>query len=259
MMDFGDDICGGFNFTGRAPAGVLDRVAGLRLPLCPHKRYPAQSFRISLGIVERVNSDINAYLFTFGDMAELNLDASPYDSFTIEVPIRFTVADGDIEYGRYTPGIGAIAFHFHPDGLWLERRMGPKPETWAEMGWNEHRAYLASVYRAVLCVLLATPNVVKTREKDKLLCLGIGKGRGAKYTTSLSIGKVEYEDDGISVPGVEPRDVRPHLRRGHIRNQVCGEGRAERKRIFVPPCFVNGDPSFHPKRDHYEVRLATRA
>lgn len=33
--------------------------------------------------------------------------------------------------------------------------------------------------------------------------------------------------------------MRPHLRAGHTRNQVCGVGRAERKIVFVPPCLVN--------------------
>jgi hypothetical protein len=35
------------------------------------------------------------------------------------------------------------------------------------------------------------------------------------------------------------KTVRPHRRRGHYRMQVHGAGRSERKRIRVPPCFVN--------------------
>lgn len=35
------------------------------------------------------------------------------------------------------------------------------------------------------------------------------------------------------------RTLRPHWRRGHLRMQVCGAGRSQRKLLFVPPCLIN--------------------
>ena len=50
--------------------------------------------------------------------------------------------------------------------------------------------------------------------------------------------------------------VRPHLRRGHLRNQRIGEGRKEVKQIFIQPVFVNADDGWiENQRKEYRVRL----
>jgi hypothetical protein len=48
---------------------------------------------------------------------------------------------------------------------------------------------------------------------------------------------------------------RTHLRRGHVRNQACGPGYSEHKKIWVKPALVNSDGELFD-RDEYEVRGA---
>ena len=50
---------------------------------------------------------------------------------------------------------------------------------------------------------------------------------------------------------------RPHLRRGHIRNQHYGEGNKEIKKIFIQPVFVNADEGWiENQRKAYVVKAA---
>jgi hypothetical protein len=113
---------------------------------------------------------------------------------------------------------------------------------------------LVSDLVAVLIVLLATKNVQKTVKENKLAKLGIGKNPYT-HTTTLSIGKVTERTDGVK--GDEPRgEVRPHLRRGHIRNQHYGPNNQFKKQIFVQPVFVNADKGWVAERTAYNVRRA---
>ena len=77
---------------------------------------------------------------------------------------------------------------------------------------------------AYLIVALAARNIVKTTKENKLAKLGIGKKNqknNYKYTTSVTIGKItETLGTGDSTKG--GWKVRPHLRRGHIREQHYG-------------------------------------
>lgn len=69
-------------------------------------------------------------------------------------------------------------------------------------------------------------------------------------TTYISIGRITEtyrSKDGSRGP------VRPHLRRGHVRRQRYGEGRAEIKRIFIPPVFVNADKEWIAESKKYKL------
>lgn len=110
----------------------------------------------------------------------------------------------------------------------------------------------------LLIVLLATKNVVKTRTKDKLLAMGIGKHKNNMrplYTTTLTLPKPEHmETEGPVTPGTSPR---PHLRRGHIRNQKHGPKLQFIKRIWIEPVFVNADENFVSSRTAYNTKEST--
>lgn len=98
---------------------------------------------------------------------------------------------------------------------------------------------MASYYLLTLVVLLATKNATKTTEKIKKHGPKSRKRpREYDYITTIKIGKItetmRSEGDGSST-------VRPHLRRGHIRNQRVGKGLTEVKSIFIHPVFVNAD------------------
>jgi hypothetical protein len=66
----------------------------------------------------------------------------------------------------------------------------------------------------------------------------------------LNIGKITetYRSNENSSGG----NVRPHLRRGHIRLQRYGEDFKEVKKIFIQPMFVNADKEWIEKQKTYK-------
>ena len=106
-----------------------------------------------------------------------------------------------------------------------------------------------------LMVLLATNNAQKTTEKIKKHGPKSRKRpREYDYITTIKIGKItetqRRDGDGQS-------SVRPHLRRGHIRNQRVGKGLSEVKLIFIQPCFINDDESgLHHDYEKWLEKLA---
>lgn len=111
---------------------------------------------------------------------------------------------------------------------------------------------------ATLIVLLATKNIEKQTTETKLQKLkNKTRKRGSTYRysgiTTLRIGKIVDSSDTI----LNSRDpVRPHLRRGHIRNQRFGEGYKESRQIFIQPVFVNADDGWiENQRKEYRVKL----
>lgn len=102
-----------------------------------------------------------------------------------------------------------------------------------------------------LIVLLATKNVIKTTVRNRLAKFGVGKQR-AEYVTTLSIGTITETEYEHGTPS--GREVRPHLRRGHIRNQRHGPELIFVKKIWVQPVFVNSDREYVPaERVAYNV------
>ena len=118
----------------------------------------------------------------------------------------------------------------------------------------------ADALLTTLNVMLATRNVEKDvahnpkRYKDPMSKGGIKQIRNKdyEYITIIKIGKIvdTMRSDGHRGP------VRPHLRRGHVRNQRIGEGRKEVKQIFIQPVFVNADDGWiENQRKEYRIKL----
>lgn len=129
----------------------------------------------------------------------------------------------------------------------------PGPEATAVPG--ERLAGTIAPNRLVdgLITLLATKNAVKERRESKLAALGIGKRnplRRFRYSTTITVPE-ELEADPEHPP--TGRTVCPHLRRGHIRRQHYGPGRAYVKQVWIEPCFVNADPGFVSTRAAYNL------
>lgn len=104
------------------------------------------------------------------------------------------------------------------------------------------------VFMTVL-VLLAARNTVKTVKHNKLAKLGIGKNPHV-YTTTISLGRITETEGGAVGEGVSRR---PHLRRGHVRNQHYGPRLELVKKVFIQPVFVNADPEWLSKRTAYRI------
>ena len=124
---------------------------------------------------------------------------------------------------------------------------------------NEFRAteaqfyVLADMTVKLLIVLLATKNI----EKDVQTCNKPNSRNRreqtlSKYssTTTISIGKISKTMRSANGTG---GPVRPHLRRGHIRNQPHGPGNSEVRRIFIQPMFINADQGWIDTKKEYRV------
>ena len=111
---------------------------------------------------------------------------------------------------------------------------------------------LGSFFLHALVSLLATKNAQKITEKIKKHGPKSRKRpREYDYITTIKIGKITETQRG---DGDGQSSVRPHLRRGHIRNQRVGKGLSEVKPIFIQPCFINADESWiNNQRKEYRI------
>ena len=106
----------------------------------------------------------------------------------------------------------------------------------------------------VLIVMLATKNVVKKVETcNKPNSRKRREKSLSKYSsvTTISIGKITETKRSSGGGG---GSIRPHLRRGHIRNQLIGKGRSDVKRIFIQPMFVSADQGWIDEQKEYRVK-----
>lgn len=117
---------------------------------------------------------------------------------------------------------------------------------------------MAKCIHMTLIVLLATKNIEKNEIRNKQMMAG--KFNGAQVyrkdypiTTTLTIGKITENHESVGTGST----VRPHLRRGHIRNQHYGPNNEMTKKIFIQPVFVNADEGWVANREAYNVRMAS--
>ncbi len=118
---------------------------------------------------------------------------------------------------------------------------------------NQHWAHVQICF--ALIVLLATRNVEKNRVENTRSSASAKRRNAsqyASYTTTIRIGQIT-KSYGASDGSGGPK--RPHLRRGHVRNQRVGEGRKDTKQIFISPIFVNADKGWvESQRKAYIVK-----
>jgi len=162
-------------------------------------------------------------------------------SSKFEIIFVYSIEDGTTFYNAYTSKNGMDFLPFD------EYSQSHFEETAKFFDWS------SSVLEQVLIVLLATKNI----KRDVQICNKPNSRKRreqtlSKYssTTTISIGKISQTMRSANGTG---GPVRPHLRRGHIRNQPYGTGRLEVKRIFIQPMFVNADQGWIDTQKEYRV------
>lgn len=114
--------------------------------------------------------------------------------------------------------------------------------------------FFSDLFFSALIALLATKNVEKHTEIVKKHGVKSQKRpREYKYVTTIKIGKIT---ETLRSNATSRGPVRAHLRRGHIRNQRCGEGFKEVKQVFIQPVFVNADDGWiENQRKEYRIKV----
>ncbi len=218
-------------------------------------------------------------LATYKDMHELGIASPPFPDLTIQVPCGAiiyvngkgnfdAIADSSpndwqaqelrdapvrFEYTDCNPEKGEAGIKLEIRGRWVDllefALTLPEPEPF----WLSAQALAGELIR-LLVVSLATRNVERVTKQNRLAKFGIGKDKNFTYVTTLRIGKITISE-GESSPTGETR--RPHLRRGHIRNQHYGPKNQYSKRVWIEPIFVNGfSDADNAHRERYNVRAS---
>lgn len=114
--------------------------------------------------------------------------------------------------------------------------------------------FFCALFFSTLIALLATKNVEKHTEiVKKHGAKSKKRPREYKYVTTIKIGKIT---ETLRSSATSRGPVRAHLRRGHIRNQRCGEGFKEVKQVFIQPVFVNADDGWiENQRKEYRIKM----
>jgi hypothetical protein len=204
------------------------------------------------------------------DMVELKIYRPPFSSFCIQVKShclqtawvqaknskRVHEPKMEFIFNFYLPNLMyyescEIDFFVSTNGIDFKNL---KPENFVnEAEAQQEVEWMATTSMMALIVLLATKNIHKDVETcNKPNSRNRREQTLSKYssTTTISIGKISQtmrSEGGTGGP------VRPHLRRGHIRHQRCGEGRLEVKKIFIQPMFINADQGWIDTQKEYRV------
>jgi hypothetical protein len=138
-----------------------------------------------------------------------------------------------------------------------ESRLTPREREIARASLEIRLQGMGLSLRNILIVLLATRNAIKTRTKDKLLALGIGKRKLRNnnkplYTTTITVPALPAPKVAGKPTG---RTVAAHLRRGHKRDQRWGPRLQFVKAVWIAPCFVNADDTYISTRVAYNTNL----
>lgn len=238
--------------------------------------WPKQCFRLSSELIDSVSEEeLNA---TFADMEKLGIANDPYDEYDIRVPewkaMSVTRKDGT----KFQPSDTGheLVLRYQPTGndIFIEGKTAMRSlfefvkdeidngkNAEKALDWHQQQtSKMLGQYRKLLIVLLGTRNIVKEIKRSGLARLGIGKSKKRyEYTTTLKIGRIEIEAETETASSSTGIKVRPHLRRGHIRNQRFGPNNELKTQIWIKPVFVNADQQWIGARTAYNVSLTRGA
>ena len=229
-------------------------------------------FRLSDEILECF--DMDDVVATYEDMHRMDLDRDPYDYYCVEVNTKFILNFSQflgMQNGNYEEAMNSAAkwkwvFHYkiYEDYTYTGEVFVTLPSgkifNYSELSTidencEETISIIEESLKCFLILLLATKNIDKRTLSNNKRSVSPRSQKDAKHyshTTTIRIGKITetYTSD---VGG--GRNVRPHLRRGHIRTQHFGKGNAETKKIFIQPIFVNADENWINEQKTYKVKI----
>lgn len=219
---------------------------------------------------------------TYDSMAEMELAKDPFPHYCIEFSTLFFDkfwlfysekeyrSEDDLELTKWEKKLNAKSTWIL-DFLWEgpEEDQGMHIKVRSKTGYEQYffdvpesvlsqdarHDYMVVCWhiRAFLMVLLATKNVEKKTTINSPRSVSPRQKKDAQRyssTVTIKIGQITetYRNNEDNT-----RNVRPHLRRGHIRTQRFGTGRTESKKIFIQPVFVNADEDWIAAQRTYKV------
>ena len=239
----------------------------------PERDEKPHLFRLSNEILD--SFDMDDVRATYNDLVALDLDKDPYQFYAIQVNVKFLYYfskrvgfiigedDGTDDYimqsiCTFIYDLDDDGEHYHFDVFLSAKGHEVDLMNAARLAKNKEQEqfvnHSAEHLRYFLMVILATKNIEKVTKKNSLRAISPKQRKDAAkydYTTTIKIGKITetYSSGGGA------RNVRPHLRRGHIRTQHFGKGNAETKKIFIQPVFVNADEGWINEQKKYRVTI----
>ncbi|MBD2303062.1 hypothetical protein [Nostoc sp. FACHB-190] len=147
----------------------------------------------------------------------------------------------DILYWAATDGSSFFCRRFKIDGQKLSYTDAKDIDPKVVAGFNE---YLQSIFLRLILIMECRPELVDTTSEIVRINKGFGKAQAQDFYQPLWLGqgyRLKREGTQNSEASSSTHGTKSvHWRRGFLRNQPYGEGRQQRKLVWIEPVLVMG-------------------